>query len=256
MTTASVFFQAAFVAVSILASSADIAGAIDFGTRGRSYEIEEQAFLEMIDQRLSAVDQNQLRQEMQERAKQRAKEPLPVEGIEQAEEGRVFYFDPSYVLEQDIYLPNRKLFYRAGIRVNPLEEMQKLGMPLNRRMIFIDAREEEQIDWLKAKLAMYRSESDKSSKQEQAPIENRIILVGGRPFDVQEDLQADYEDMFVYFDQGGALTGKLGIRTSPAIVSQEGYMLRIEEFVIEENETKGIKEQKNKRIKTGTGDEY
>lgn len=214
MTTASGFFQAAFVVVSILASTADMAKAVDFGTRGRVYEIEEQAFLEMIDQRLSAVDQDRIRQEMGERAKARAKEPLPVEGLELTEEGRVFYFDPSYVLEQDIYLPNRKLFYKAGTRVNPLEEMQKLGMSLDRRMIFIDAREEEQIDWLKARLAMYRSESDKSSKQGQGLTENRIILVGGRPFDVQEDLQVDYEDMFVYFDQGGALTGKLGIKAS------------------------------------------
>ena len=95
MTTASGFFQAAFIAVSILASSADIAKAVDFGTRGRIYTIEEQAFLQMIDERLKGVDQDKIRQEMQERAKQKAKEPLAVEGVEPATEDRVFYFDPS-----------------------------------------------------------------------------------------------------------------------------------------------------------------
>lgn len=231
MATASGFFQAAIVTAFILASSADIAKAVDFGTRGRIYTIEEQAFLQMIDERLKGVDQDKIRQEMQERAKQRAKEPLAVEGVEPAEEGRVFYFDPSYVLEKDIYLPNKDLFYKAGTRVNPIEEMQKLGMSLDRRMIFIDAREDEQIQWLKEQLDQYKSESDKNS-QAQAAIENRVILVGGRPFELQEELQRDYQDMVVYFDQGGMLTRKMEIKASPAIVTQEGLMLRIKEYKI------------------------
>lgn len=231
MAIASGFFQAAIVAASILASSADIAKAVDFGTRGRIYTIEEQAFLQMIDERLKGVDQDKIRQEMQERAKQRAKEPLAVEGVEPAAEGRVFYFDPSYVLEKDIYLPNKDLFYKAGTRVNPIEEMRKLGMSLDRRMIFIDAREDEQIQWLKEQLDQYKSESDKNS-QTQAVIENRVILVGGRPFELQEELQRDYQDMVVYFDQGGVLTRKMEIKASPAIVTQEGLMLRIKEYKI------------------------
>lgn len=231
MTTASGFFQAAFVAVSILASNADIAKAVDFGTRGRIYTIEEQAFLQMIDERLKGVDQDKIRQEMQERAKQKAKEPLAVEGVEPATEDRVFYFDPSYVLEKDIYLPNKDLFYKAGTRVNPIEEMNKLGISLDRRMIFIDAREDEQIQWLKEQLDQYKSESDKNS-QTQAVIENRVILVGGRPFELQEELQRDYQDMIVYFDQGGMLTRKMEIKASPAIVTQEGIMLRIKEYKI------------------------
>lgn len=245
MTTASGFFQAAFVAASILASSADIAKAVDFGTRGRIYTIEEQAFLQMIDERLKGVDQDKIRQEMQERAKQRVKEPLAVEGVEPATEDRVFYFDPSYVLEKDIYLPNKDLFYKAGTRVNPIEEMRKLGMSLDRRMIFIDAREDEQIQWLKEQLAMYRSKSVKNKQEqkdqerklktqipEHTPIENRVILVGGRPFELQEELQQDYRDMVVYFDQGGVLTRKMEIKASPAIVTQEGLMLRIKEYKI------------------------
>ena len=248
MTTASGFFQVAFVAASILASSADIAKAVDFGIRGMVTGIEEQAFLQMIDERLKEVDQNQIRQEMQERAKQRAKQPLAVDGLEPAKEGRVFYFDPSYVLEKDVYLPNKDLFYKAGTKVNPIEEMKKLGMSLDRRMIFIDAREDEQIQWLKVQLAMYRSESGKNKQEqkdqekhlraqipEHAPIENRVVLVGGRPFKLQEELQKDYQDMVVYFDQGGTLTRKMGIKASPAIVSQEDLLLRIEEYRIQEN---------------------
>ena len=240
-----VFFQSAVIAASILASITDIAKAVDFGTRGRTYEIEEQAFVEMIDERLERVDQNKIKQDMQKRAKERAEEPLAVEEVEPAKEGRVFYFDPSYVLEKDVYLPNGDLFYKAGTRVNPIKEMEKLSISLNRRMIFIDAREENQISWLKEKLDMYKSElnANKHSTQgkKQDPevqssdkdrIENRVILVGGRPFDLQEDLQEDYPDMTVYFDQAGVLTKKLGIKASPAIVGQDGFMLRIEEYKI------------------------
>ena len=109
--------------------------------------------------------------------------------------------------------------------------MNKLGISLDRRMIFIDAREDEQIQWLKEQLDQYKSESDKNS-QAQAAIENRVILVGGRPFELQEELQRDYQDMVVYFDQGGMLTRKMEIKASPAIVTQEGIMLRIKEYKI------------------------
>lgn len=90
MAIASDFFRVAIIVASILASRVDIAKAVDFGTRGRTYAIEEQAFLEMIDKRLGRVDQDKIRQEMQERAKQRAEEPLAVDGLEPAKEGRVF----------------------------------------------------------------------------------------------------------------------------------------------------------------------
>ena len=39
----------------------------------------------------------------QEQMKQRAKEPLAVEVVEPAAEGQVFHFDPSYVLEKEVY---------------------------------------------------------------------------------------------------------------------------------------------------------
>ena len=49
--------------------------AVDLGARGRINTIEEQAaYLQIIDERLKGVDQDKIRQEMQEQAKQRAKE--------------------------------------------------------------------------------------------------------------------------------------------------------------------------------------
>ena len=55
----------------------------------------------------------------------------------------------------------------------------------------------------------------------------------------QAQLVGDYprQDNPVYFDQGGKLTEKLGIRHVPAVVVQEGLKLKISEIVVEEDES-------------------
>ena len=212
--------------------------AVDFGTKGRKWSIEEQDILEMIDERGKLVDQDELKARMRAKAKKTAEEPLAVDFVNPAEEGRVYWFDPSYVLEKDAYLPNKRLFYKAGTRVNPLKEMQKFGASLDRRMIFIDARKRNQVEWLKdmLKREYAKQQTDELiSENDRVVIENKIILVGGRPFDLQEELQEEYDGMVVYFDQGAAYSRKMGIRASPALVIQDGHMLKIEEFVIEED---------------------
>ena len=62
-----------------------------------------------------------------EQAKQQATEPLTAEG-EPATEGQVFY----------LINPIKDLFHKAGARVNHIEEMNKLGISLDRRIISID----------------------------------------------------------------------------------------------------------------------
>ena len=194
--------------------------ASNFGVKGHTHQIEEQAFLEMIEERLSKVDLAAKQEEMKNIAKERSEEPRAVDNITPAKDDRSFYFDPTYVTAKDIYLPNGDLYYKKGTRVNPLQEMEKRGMDFSRRMIFIDAREEEQILWLKDKLEVF--DANKSKK-----LENRVILVGGRPFELMEELGID-----VYFDQGGVITKKLGIKASPAIAEQDKYNLKIEEYAI------------------------
>ena len=195
--------------------------AVDFGVKGNTHKIEEQPFLEMMQERLSKVDIAAKQEEMQNIAKERAKEPKPVENIEFATEDRVYFFDPSYVLEKDVFLPNGDLYYKKGTKVNPLKEMQNLQMSLDRRMIFIDSREEAQVEWLKDKLKYY------VENKEEGLVENRIILVGGKPFELMEDIGVD-----IYFDQGGVITNRLGIKASPAIAKQDGDLLKIKEYAI------------------------
>lgn len=185
----------------------------DFGTRGHINKIVEQPFLQMIHERLQKVDMEKERQKMTAIAKERLENPLPVKDITPAKKGRIFFFDPTYVLGEDAVLPCGKVLYKAGTSVNPLEYIQ-----LDRRLFFIDSRQKEQVKWLQKQL-----------NQEKQVIENRIILVGGSPLSLEKEL-----DEIVYFDQQGALSGKFGIKHSPAVVEQDGKILRIEEIKLKQ----------------------
>ena len=56
------------------------------------------------------------------------------------------------------------------------------------------------------------------------------MLVGGKPFDLQQELKEEGIDMTVYFDQIGDITGRFGIKHTPAIAYQEHKQIRIDQF--------------------------
>lgn len=188
----------------------------DFGSKGHSYLIAEPPFLEMIEKRLSRVDIDAEQQKMQEKARQKVEEPDSVIGITKAEKDRTFYYDPTYVLGEDIKLPSGKILHKAGTKVNPLEHMS-----LDRRLFFLDSNDPKQVKWLETKIS-------NPSKYQNQILEDRIILVAGRPFDLQEELKQE-----VYFDQLGRITNQLGIKSVPTIAIQDGLKIKIEEVVIE-----------------------
>jgi conjugal transfer pilus assembly protein TraW len=196
------------------------ASATDFGTQGASFKVIEEPFIQMMKNRMEKVDMEAKKEEIQTNVRARVENPTPVTGIQPATKDRVFYFDPSYTLDKDAVLPCGKILHKAGATVNPLEHME-----LNRRMFFIDARNQGQVEWLQEQL---KTPSPKIKNQ---LIEDRIILVGGSVFKLKEELGDNHEDK-VYFDQSGELTGKFAIKASPAIVTQEGWQLKIEEIAI------------------------
>ena len=204
----------AFTAISTLSAYAK-----DFGTRGHTYKIAEQAFLEMIDQRLQKVDMKKEQAKMTEIAKDRVENPVAAKNIKPATKGRVFYYDPTYTLDEDAVLPCGKILHKAGTTVNPLQHMD-----LNRRMFFVDSREKTQVAWLKEQLT-------NPLPDQSEPVEDRIILIGGSPFKLKEELGESHENK-VYFDQEGELTTRFGIKASPAVVVQDGLKLRIEEVLL------------------------
>ena len=212
----------------IMISMQSVALAKDFGIKGHVYEIEEQPFLQMIDERLQKVDMEKEKEKMQSLAKDRVENPRAVDGISSAKEDRSFYWDPTYTVEKDIILPCGKLLHKAGTKVNPLDHME-----FDRRLFVIDARNGAQVDWLKMKLKE-KQERGKikatSNPEEVKKLEDRIILVGGKPFDLADELKEEGIDMTVYFDQIGEITGRFGIKYTPALTYQEDKRIRIDQF--------------------------
>ena len=189
----------------------------DLGKMGQTFEIKEEPFVEMMKRKAKDVDMEKEKGKMQKLAKDRIENPKPVAGISPATADRTIYFDPTYTLDQDAVLPCGKILHKAGARVNPLEHMD-----LNRRMFFIDGREEVQVEWLKEQLSDHLPEQS-------SPVEDRIILVGGSPFKIKQEL-AKMREREVYFDQIGELTTQFAIKHSPAVAFQEGLKIRIDEI--------------------------
>lgn len=202
----------------LLIISPTIAFAIDFGKQGQTFKVLEEPFIEMLKKRLDKLDLEKEKQKIEDRAKERVENPQAVSGINPARKDRIFYFDPSYILDKDAVLPCGKVLHKAGTKVNPLEHMD-----LGRRLFFIDSRQEDQIAWLKERL-----NSPLAKQEQKEQVEDRVILVAGSVFKLQELLGEEHADK-VYFDQAGELTTKFVIKASPAVVEQEGLKLKIEE---------------------------
>jgi len=194
-----------FFMVALIFSSS--AGAKDFGVWGSTFNIIEEPFVKMIQRKLVNVDVEKYQNDMVLKTREKVKNPPAVKGISKTENDREFYFDPTYTLKENAVLPDGKILYKAGTKVNPLDHMD-----LDRRLIFIDGRDNEQIDWL---VQMEKSPND------------RIILTAGKILDLEKNL-----GIKLYFDQSAELTTKFGIKHVPAIVMQAGKLLKINEVKV------------------------
>lgn len=187
----------------------------DFGVQGHTFEIKEEGFLSMIYRKLKGLDIDKENEKMRQLAKERIEEPEQVSGIRRTEKEQSFTYDPTYTLDKDAILPDGRVIYKAGIKVNPLDYLS-----LEKKLVFIDARDKEQVEWFK-----------EQKVEGSIKLEDKLILVAGRPFDLEKEL-----DSKVYFDQAGVLTSKFKIEQVPAIVQQEKKYLRITEVYIGKNQ--------------------
>lgn len=182
----------------------------DLGVFGALFPVEENSLIEVIQARLTKLQQEGTlethQQQIQHRIKNQVERPKAVEGITHTKEPRTFTFDPSITVMKDLKDHEGTVFYQKGQRVNPLET-QALSKPL----LFIDGDVSSHLTW--AFLMLKRHPLAK------------VILVKGAPLQMMRDLGIQ-----IFFDQAGKITQKLGIRQVPAIVTQEGVLLKIEEM--------------------------
>jgi len=194
-----------------LAVACSTAGAIDLGTLGPTYEIGEPHLLQMIQERLREKERSGelARLDAQARARgiETVRHPPPVAGVRATETARTFYVDPSFTLDRNVLGAGGELLFTAGTRANPLAVVS-----LSRRLLFFDGGDRRQVRRARELLV-----------QEKGRI--KPILTGGSYL----DLMASWR-LPVYYDQQGLLARRLGITQVPALVSQEGLRLRVDEL--------------------------
>ncbi|WP_284620621.1 type-F conjugative transfer system protein TraW [Aquabacterium humicola] len=189
------------------------AAAIDLGTLGPTYPIAEPHLLEMIQQRLRDKERSGELQRLMEAARSRGaaavRRPPAVPGLKPTQAPRTYYLDPTFTLDRNIVDAQGRLMFAAGTRKNPLEIVS-----LSRRLLFFDGRDVRQVERAR-QLTL-----EPGSKV-------KLILTGGSYLDLMKAWKVP-----VYFDQHGLLVRRFGIRQVPAIVSQEGLRLRIDEVLV------------------------
>ncbi|WPX96375.1 Type IV secretion system protein TraW [Candidatus Bandiella woodruffii] len=183
----------------------------DFGVVGKVYEVAEENMLEVILNKLITMKESgeieRRNQDMREKLLSYLKRPHEVQEVIDAVEEREYYYDPSYVVEEDMADQEGMVFIRKGRVVNPLEYM-----PLGQKLIFINGDNKNQVDWALEK-----------SKKATA----KIIFTKGNLLDLMKESKRR-----LYFDQGGVLVRRFGIKQVPAVVEQDELRLLIKEVVI------------------------
>ena len=182
----------------------------DLGVRGAVWPVAEPDLLAQIEARLGEMEASgemaRMRGEAAEHARQRIEAPGRVEGIEAARVRRTRLFDPSITLDRDVRTADGALIAARGARVNPLD-----AQPLTRDLLFIDGARPVEVAW---------------ALGHERPA--RIVLVAGRPLDLMRTHGRPF-----FFDQGGRLSKRLGLRATPSVVEAEGSALRITEVPLE-----------------------
>ena len=195
-------------------AASGLARAESLGTIGPTYPIGEQNLLDHIAARLKEKEQSGELRKFEQQARARATEsvmsPKPIPGLHRAQTARTFYFDPTYTLDRNIVDDKGAVLFPAGTRKNPLDVVS-----MSKHLLFFDARDQRQVIKARELIDLYGGRV-------------KPILVAGSYMNLMKAWQTP-----VYYDQEGVLVRKLGITGVPAIVSQEGAVLRIDEVVVQ-----------------------
>ena len=199
----------AVLSIALALAAPMAASAKDLGVRGATWPVAEPDLLAEIEARLVEMERSgelaRLETEARERARTKLEEPDPVPGIAPAREERSRLFDPAITVARDIRTSEGVLIAAAGTRVNPLERIA-----LARDLLFVDGRREAEIAWALA--------HDRPAK---------IVLLAGRPLELMRRHGRPF-----FFDTGGRLAARFGVRLTPVLVEQAGTRLRITEIPV------------------------
>lgn len=185
----------------------------DLGTIGPTYPVAEPNLLDDLQRRLRALqaagELDTRIAQAQARGEASVREPSPVADLATTRIPRTFYFDPTFTLDRNVLDAQGTLLFAAGTRMNPLDVVS-----LSSHLLFFDGRDPRQRDQARRLIAHYQGRV-------------KPVLVGGSYLDLMQAWRRP-----VYFDQMGWLTRRFGIAQIPALVSQDGARLRIDELEV------------------------
>ncbi len=201
-----------FVAGAIATSN--VADAKDFGAMGATFPVMEPDLLATIEARLAHLQAtggiDRANAMFARRAEARVRRPEPVAGISHATEPRSWIYDPSIVIDHDVRDQKGNMIAQRGRSVNPLD-----FVTMRQALVFVDGDSKVEMDW---------------ATSHYDDLKAKIILVNGAPLD-----QMTARKRRFYFDQEGRLTGRLGVRHTPAVVVQDGHVLKLSEIQLKGN---------------------
>jgi conjugal transfer pilus assembly protein TraW len=204
----------ALAACAALCLCAPPATAEDLGVIGPVHPIRETHAIEYIKARLLEKQKNGELAKWEAESKARLSHlmlnPPPVPGLGKTASARTFYYDPTLTVAQNIVDHAGNILVPAGYRKNPLEVFT-----MSKYLLFFDGQDPKQVAFARQLIRHY---------------DGRVkpILVAGSYMELMRDWKLQ-----VYFDQLGTLSKRFGIQNVPALVSQEGLLLRIDELKVQ-----------------------
>lgn len=183
----------------------------DYGQTGQAFPVIEPDLLSTIEARLKRAEATgelaRTNEMFAKRVEAKVRRPTPVANLSPATETRAWTYDPTVQLEHDIRDQKGNLIARAGQRINPLD-----FVAIKQALVFVDGDDTDQIAW-----AMSRY----------TDLDAKIIFVSGSPIEEMTNRKRRF-----YFDQEGKLTSRFGIEHTPAVVEQNGRVMRVTEQVL------------------------
>lgn len=170
----------------------------DYGKMGETYPIKEQHFMEFV-----KAKQPEVEAKLRKKVEKLKKEVLVLKKYDgrfkTVKEGRVFYIDTTYTLEDDILDHNGNVLFAKGTRYNPADYV-KLG-----RYVVIDGNDPKQVKY--AVEGNFR----------------KIIIVSG---DIGK-LMKKHKKAFYFIDDN--IAERFQIQAVPTVFEGEGKFVKVSE---------------------------
>lgn len=178
----------------------------NLGVIGTTFPVAELSLMKFIES-----NQDVIQKEWKSKVSEHTNRPKPL-NLKRTNRTYTHFYKPVIVLQNDLLDEKGEVLWPKGTRVNALDNMSSYAP----HWILFNADDNAQILFAKRMLKNYKKA--------------KVILTGGAIDKAESELLSP-----IYFDQGGRITDKLGIKHVPAFVERFKDSLKISEVAISEN---------------------